>query len=385
MTDYTKSILLSLKTEFDKNELNKVTEEFAKLSSVKILDNEQIEDFKKAYLEMQEKLYDIKELEKAIKEMEMFGGDEETLQEMYSTLSKLNDEVEDTQNKFGIKDKKDKDEKKASTLKDATKQYFGDFKSELKNGFSRQIENYLGPAALANKVIKLVDNGVEYIKQGFKDAWEELKEISSFNIGSTSTYNSKVYSLMQEYGVSGSQAYALKETMNKMGFSSSDDMMIGLSSSKALQDKFSEFMKLYQERYEETYDEEMLSGIEEFNNQITELKEDFQTSIMQFIVDNKDEIMWGLKTGISILQGLMNGVSGLFKIFSTKQEMSETERQSKVNDILGITSTTTNNSTNNTNNVNVNSTINYPQTDTATIKNLPQLEYEAVIKALKEA
>ena len=384
MTDYTKSILLSLKTEFDKTQLANVQNEFKKLSSVKLLDKDQLKVFKKTYSYMQEKLYEIEELKKAINEIEMFGGDKETLEELYGILASTEAEV-DTVKKKNAKTSEEttKDDFKTSLAKGITK-YFEDFKSELKNGFTRQIKQYLGPEALANKVISLVKSGVNYVKQGFETAWKELKKIIKFNSDVTSTYNSEVYSLMQEYGVSGSQAYALQKTMDKLGYSSSDELMTALSYSQSTRDKFSKFMNMYQERYE-MYDKETLSAVKKFNSQLSELKEDFQTSVMQFIADNKDTIIWTMKTGISILQGLMNGVSGLLKIFSTEQEMSETERQSKVNDILGITSTTTNNSTNNTNNVNVNSTINYPQTDTATIKNLPQLEYEAVIKALKEA
>ena len=89
MNTYTKDLVIRLHTEFDKTQLSDVEKEFTNLSSIKFLDEKQLTSFKESFVKMKEQLYAIEELKKSITEMEMFGGDAETLKVIWQILATI--------------------------------------------------------------------------------------------------------------------------------------------------------------------------------------------------------------------------------------------------------------------------------------------------------
>ena len=96
-------------------------------------------------------------------------------------------------------------------------------------------------------------------------------------------------------------------------------------------------------------------------------------------MQNKDAIMNGIKFIMSCLDGLLKLTNGIFSLFSSGRERTDSERTQATADILGLQSTT---NVANDRSINISNTFNgISQKDQTWLANAGQLTYQQVIAA----
>ena len=389
MNQYVKDLVIKLHTEFDKTQLSDTEKEFAKLSSIKFLDEKQLAKFKESFTEIKKQLYSIDELKKVIKEQEMFGNDIETLKELKKELNTLENNVKDKQSKltesYSSEDKK-------------LPKFQSDFKKELSNSGDRLMQKYLGgtnmAGILANKLEEVATKIIEGIKQAITNAMNELNSMAGYNLAGSYTYNSEAWATTMTYGTSPAQSYALNKAMARLNISSDEELFQAMMSPNFRQ-QWAEDIGYYTDKYNTLAQSDLLESFQEFQLEFSRLKEDFTYKIMDWIVANKDTIIKVLNFSMQFMEVVMNLLAGIADILLPDSERSEADKRKATLEILsqGGVNKQTNldalanssyNSSSTTYNTNINSNINYPKADTKTLLDLPSMMYKEVIDAISK-
>ena len=392
MNTYTKDLVIRLHTEFDKTQLSDVEKEFTNLSSIKFLDEKQLTPFKEAFVKMKEQLYAIEELKKSITEMEMFGGDAETLKALKTKLKDLEDDV-------GKKQNEAKKAKPEISLKDTFANFKQNFKSDMADTGNNLMRRYLGgtnmSSIIVNQLEKVATKIIDGIKSAINDAVDELKDMAGYNLAGSYTYNSSAWSTTMTYGTSSAQSYALDKTMERLGVKDDEELFEAMMSPN-FREQWAEDIGYYTDKYNSLAQSDLLEDFQRFQLEFSRFKEEFTYKIMEWIVANKDVIMRFLNFSMQFMEVVMNLLGSIADWLLPTMERSDSEKTKTTLEILGQTSenkqarletlanSSTYNSTSTTNNVNINSNINYPKADSKTLMDIPALMYKEVIDAINK-
>lgn len=152
---------------------------------------------------------------------------------------------------------------------------------------------------------KVLDTVVSFVWDNIKEAFKNLKEMASYNLSTTKTFNTSAVELMEEWGLVGDQAYAVSEGLKQSGLSSIDDLF--KAQSYGMQGVVEEFQENYERSLEEynNTDQELITKYEQFQDEWKDFKDTFQKDLLEFFSNNKSLITDTLNTLINILPGLL--------------------------------------------------------------------------------
>lgn len=225
---------------------------------------------------------------------------------------------------------------------------------------------------VANKLTSVVDKSLDKLKNVLSDAWEELGNM----VGYSTLSNARTRDLAFTYGFSGSQAYGYDKAMNIMGFESIEDLMFANESQR---EKFQEMMTKYTDKYQQLYDSGFFEQYLDFQYEMEDFKQEILTEVVQFFMDNKDTIMTGMRSMISLTEFTIEALGWLVKFFGgNSQAMSSSQRAANTTDIInnyGASNKSTNVTIDNTFN-------NVAKEDQSWLSNAGQMTYQQVIQAL---
>lgn len=163
------------------------------------------------------------------------------------------------------------------------------------------------------KVLEKVQNVVDYSRLSNKDVREQAFE----------------------FGFSPAENYAYTQTMDVMGLSSFEDLYFLTENQwKRFNDNFEKF----QGRYTNLYDEGFFDAVEDFNYQITEWEEEMKYEFLQFLVNNKEDVMDFMDLGENILELILKITSWLV---GEGEGVKRRRRASEVAEIVGTGNSST--------------------------------------------
>ena len=132
-----------------------------------------------------------------------------------------------------------------------------------------------------------------------------------------------------EFGFSPAENYAYTQTMDVMGLSSFEDLYFLTENQwKRFNDNFEKF----QERYTNLYDEGFFDVVEDFNYQVAEWEEEMKYEFLQFLVNNKENVIDLLDIGENILESILKITSWLV---GEGEGAKRQRRASEVAEIVG--------------------------------------------------
>lgn len=216
---------------------------------------------------------------------------------------------------------------------------------------------------LMQKFGDIVSEALDKLKEVFSDAWEEMSSMLQY------TNDTKPLA-------ANAQKYAYEKTMDFMGLSSSSEIYeLDKKGLAKFQEKFIE----YTDRYEQLYDEGFFDQLQEYNWEIEEFKQDIQSSIIQFYVDNKDIIKVAMQSIIKLADFVVDKFGILLRNI-TGSERSASERAAATSEIIHRTE-------NKNTNIKMDTTYNLTYDDigkphTEQIINSSQFIWEQILSAL---
>lgn len=415
MNEFTKTLNLDFKTTLDSSSLKDVTKKLKEIESINIgfkfdkddmkeLENSLMshkfafsklfgdsisektkESMSKEYRHYQELLLRVKLLKQSIKEVAMFGNDEETLKKMQASLSELNKEVDKIEEKGNITlDKanrapKDNNDKFSNGVKSAYRDWAKEhtFESLGAKSFNKRTDT----------ISAFKEKALETLKSFVTNALKELSNIASWNITSSTVYNKEASEMYMNYGLQGANAYAMNSALQSTGIDSIDTLYSDptIRQNKELLNTFKEYYDLAKQQYE--HDSEIAKEYQKFQKEFSLFKKELQKEVIDFFMENKDAIKSAIEVVVKGMEMIVNILSGIadFLGYSTKTRTNN-ERQASMNEILGISSSTNTTNNNKTNNVSVNNTYNgVGKTDETFLQNSGQLTYQQIIEYLGRA
>ena len=180
----------------------------------------------------------------------------------------------------------------------------------------------------------------DFFLNEMKAAIEELQSIASYDLTTSSTYSSNAWSMLKEYGVTGSDAYALQKSMSDIGVSSQDELMEALMQPNVA-NRFAERMAYWQDNYSDA--QETGKAINDFILEWQDFKEELMMDFVDWFADNKDSIKTALKFGITVLEGLAKIIGDIVAFFVGTTDSSTVSASDIVQNYSTVSSNTTNN------------------------------------------
>lgn len=265
--------------------------------------------------------------------------------------------------------KESKAAKKEETKKDT-------FRKKMGEAFSQQVKN------IGNSIKDSFNKHMNSIKDGFlniaKDAWKELGNMASYNLGNSLFQTSAQRENTLKYGLSGGQSYALNKSMSTLGLQSEEDLMY---MNERQRTEFSKQMEKWTKFYDDAEQSGLFENIEEMQLEFKEFKDDIMMDIAQFFIDNKDDIKAAIKMIVSALKTLVKIVGAIANFLNVDLgPTSDSDRAAKTSDIISTYSTS------NSKNVNVKVDNTFNGIDTknqSTLLNAGEFTYKQIIEALK--
>lgn len=366
LNEYVKHLLV--KVDVDKSDLNKIEDKFNNLELIKLISPDELENFRKDYIEVESRLLKIKKLKSSIKAIQFIGGDsaKKTLASLQDALKILEDE----ENKR--KEKPQDSGKKQSFFKTLSKDVAKEWKKSLEqNGTIAEniVEGFNG----------IIDNISDYLKElvSLKEIAKNLDEMSSFNLESSQIINSEAREQAMKYGLSSSENYAFSKAKESMNIKSEEDLFYMNENQR---EHFAERMAFYTQKYNKMNDSNFFETWDQFRIELSEFKDDMKMEVAQFFVDNKEIIIKVMKTLMVFMESMLKLVGALVK-FSGVEFHSDTMQQQRTAEI--INQSRVNNSSSNTTNVKIDNTFNgVNDRDKSWLVNAGNMTYEQVIKAL---
>ena len=186
----------------------------------------------------------------------------------------------------------------------------------------------LGAAVLAAKVGKQLWTGMTAtfraitgmsfsIKGNFTAILEDVKKITdmytgmaTYATGTSLISNAAARQTQLQYGLTGGQAYAFDKTREMLGIRSDEDLLYMNQSQRAV---FMQYMQRQEQLYAKLESSGALESIQRMQLEFSMFKQEMAADIMSFVADNKDTIIWVMKTSIVVLKGILQAI---FKILS---------------------------------------------------------------------
>ena len=189
---------------------------------------------------------------------------------------------------------------------------------------------------LFSKVATKTVNEIKKISAKFLKELEKVQDLVDYSRLSNQAVREQAF----EFGFSPAENYAYTQAMDVMGLSSFEDLYFLTEKQWT---RFNNNFEKFQERYIRLYDEGFFDAVEDFNYQMAEWEEDLKYTFLQFVVDNKEDVMDLLDLVESILETTVKMTSWFFgESYGAKRR----RRASEVAEIIGTgNSTTTKNTT----------------------------------------
>lgn len=357
------------------------------------LTDEQKQAAYEAYDKQTEALFKIKKLKDEIAAQEMFGNeDSEILNELKKQLEDIKKEAEklglreDDNGDYQRRSPKDKDQ---ATDDEEEKSDFGSGWEDAKKGWAAEhTAAVYGKKAfdkMADSIEKFKDKALETLKNFAEEALEELEEMASWDVFGSTKYNKDASEMYMSYGLQGADSYAMNKALEATGIDDietylTDPMVRG---NQALLDAFDEQYEIAKSQYKE--DLKIAKAYQEFQREFDVFKRELKKSLIDFFMDNKDTIMTILKFLMKSMQLIVDLVGDIVSFFggNTVKDRNDEQRQSDMNELLGVTNNSTISYDNRSNNVNVNNTYNgVGKVDQGMLQNVGQMTYQQIIEYL---
>lgn len=183
---------------------------------------------------------------------------------------------------------------------------------------------------------KIGEKALKKLKEIVDDSVDELHNVVDYSRLSNKDVREQAF----EFGFSPAENYAYSKAMDVMGLSGFEDLYFLTENQWK---RFNENFEKFQERYTRLYDEGFFDAVEDFNYQMAEWEEDLKYTFLQFVVDNKEDVMDLLDLVENILETTVKMTSWWF---GESAGAKRRRRASEVAEIIGTgNSTTTKNTT----------------------------------------
>ena len=189
---------------------------------------------------------------------------------------------------------------------------------------------------LFSKVATKTVNEIKKISAKFLKEFQKVQDLVDYSRLSNQAVREQAF----EFGFSPAENYAYTQAMDVMGLSGFEDLYFLTEKQWT---RFNNNFEKFQERYTKLYDEGFFDAVEDFNYQMAEWEEDLKYTFLQFVVDNKEDVMDLLDLVENILETTVKMTSWFF---GESAGAKRRRRASEVAEIVGTgNSTTTKNTT----------------------------------------
>ena len=189
---------------------------------------------------------------------------------------------------------------------------------------------------LFSKVATKTVNEIKKISAKFLKEFQKVQDLVDYSRLSNQAVREQAF----EFGFSPSENYAYSKAMDVMGLSGFEDLYFLTEKQWT---RFNNNFEKFQERYTRLYDEGFFESVEDFNYQLAEWEEDLKYTFLQFVVDNKEDVMDLLDLVENILETTVKMTSWFL---GESAGAKRRRRASEVAEIVGTgNSTTTKNTT----------------------------------------
>lgn len=220
-------------------------------------------------------------------------------------------------------------------------------------------------------LLGFVANVTRKLKGVFDDALDELRSMQSFS----RLTDASTRELRLGYGFSAGQAYGFSRAGSLLGIDSMEDLMWADAQQLQL---FRDAFEKYTTYYEETMTPEFVQAQLQFQVDMDQLKLDLQHSVIDFFLENEDEIIEFMEFSIDVGKFIIETLSWIVDAFSDRSR-SESARSRETESIL-------NSYTNNTRNTNMTISNNFngvSKNDQTWLANAGQQMYKQAIETLR--
>lgn len=221
--------------------------------------------------------------------------------------------------------------------KESMKQFSDSFGKGIKEAYNEMVDPSKQGGRLANamtnKLQQVLNKALEGLKKIFTDSLDEFNSI----IGYSKLSNARTRELAFGYGLSGSQAYGFDKALELLGLSESDLPFMSAQE----QAKFTEYFNKYTEKYNKLYDSGFFEDYIEYQYEMADFRQELQTEVIQFFMDNKDVIRDGMLAIMQLAKFTIQALGWLVQNF-TGRASTDSERSAKTMSILDAASKTAN-------------------------------------------
>ena len=184
---------------------------------------------------------------------------------------------------------------------------------------------------LFSKVATKTVNEIKKISAKFLKEFQKVQDLVDYSRLSNQAVREQAF----EFGFSPAENYAYTQAMDVMGLSSFEDLYFLTEKQWT---RFNNNFEKFQERYTKLYDEGFFDAVEDFNYQMAEWEEDLKYTFLQFVVDNKEDVMDLLDLVENILETTVKMTSWFF---GESAGAKRRRRASEVAEIVGTGNSTT--------------------------------------------
>jgi len=231
--------------------------------------------------------------------------------------------------------------------------------------------------SIKDSLTNILSTMEDFFSDMFLEAKERILDMASFDLSSSYFTNQSAREQALKYGIMDpSQNYALTQTMGELGMQSEEDLMF---MNETQREKFAERIGYWSGKYTELADKDFFNIVQTFQLEWNEFKSDFQLSIIEFFIENKNTIKTVLTGLITFMQVTITTLGSILDFLQISQTSSQ--RTAYTNELIRQYSTDQSSTT-----VNINNTLNPASqvlTDKAMLAQAGQLSYAQLIEALK--
>lgn len=220
-----------------------------------------------------------------------------------------------------------------NTVSRMGKEFAQNFKTVF--GFSLSIKDNF--ADILNNVRKMLD---------------QFSGMATYNTESSLFTNAAARQTRLQYGLSGSQAYGMTQAMSMLGMKNEEDLMYMNARQRGAFINIMEKQAAWQAKMEASG---VLESIQEFQLDFEMFKQDIAVQFLQWIAENKDELMGAARTIVKVLKAILTVIAKVLTLFSG-ESLSYGAGSTTLSDAIASGSVSTDNSRNL--NLNQNYTIN---------------------------
>lgn len=175
-------------------------------------------------------------------------------------------------------------------------------------------------AKLADSFYKAIANAVKKIAtffvNTFKNAFEQLKEMATYDAGTSLFSNKSARERQLTFGLSGAQNYAMSTAMRMMNMQGIEDLMWANANQKRQYDRITEILEA---QYNKLESSGIMETVQQFQLDMSMMKMQFQNTIYQFIAAHKSQLEKVLQISLVFMEGVLTFlgwiVDGIARIF----------------------------------------------------------------------